>query len=345
MSEQKAILTQDEIVALNEVLQNLAANLKLHVNSSLSSAHGINAQINDYFDGVGDKFGNATLIFEFGTAPAVTRLFVPAKVTTLGPARTTSGINLTATGPTGTFLSPGIPLAEHPLVTEFTEQILEQATIYNDILLAHANTVQADTGAEQAHGGTEFTPGNVLDSLGHIAGRYSITMGINGITYQLPADTSPSGPPQPPRSMVLTQNPTKGFTHPSPLYYQHYENRGGGKLFHALYPSGLTWLATAVGTAPITFTWHYYPLSYPNSHPTVPSLTDPAWVAFPVSGTDYVVATRTKMTFNISGGTFTLSNTGTNSNFNDLTTWIRVTATNGSGSTSLLLRFRTHEDT
>lgn len=201
MGANRPVLTERDLTALNQALEQIASNLSLHVNESLSIAHGINAQIANYYDASGDQWGNVVVIFEFGTPPNVTRLYVPAQVTTLGPGSTGSGLNATG-NPAGSFSSPGVPLTLRPLITEITQEAISQAVIYDNLLLAHANTVFSDTGADQCHGGRSFTVGNVTDSLGHVVGRRYITLGIGGTTWKVPCDqfvddgTGNFGPPQ-----------------------------------------------------------------------------------------------------------------------------------------------------
>jgi hypothetical protein len=210
MGSSRTIITQNDLLALNAALEQLASNLKIHVNQSMSFAHGINAKIANYYDGVGDQWGNAVIIFEFGTPPDVIRLYVPAQLTALGPARTSNGLISSPLTPSGSFTSPGIPLSVKPLVTELTSESVNQAVIYDNLLLAHANTVHSDTGANQCHGGRAYTTGVIADSLGHSLGRKFITLGINGTGWTIPCDEHVDGgnygPPQLIRGVNLLSN-------------------------------------------------------------------------------------------------------------------------------------------
>lgn len=202
------VLTQNSLLALNAALEQLASNLNIHVNESLSIAHGINASIADYYDNMGDKWGNVVIAFEFGAPPNVTRLYVPAQITTLGPASTGTGI-VASPAPSGSFSSPGVPLSDKPLVTDLTSESTTQAVIHDEMLLAHANTVHSDAGANQCHGGTTYASVSVLDSLGHIVGRRYVTIGVNDTSWSIPCDPfvdgANYGPPQTPRLTQFSQ--------------------------------------------------------------------------------------------------------------------------------------------
>lgn len=204
MSEQRTLLTQAQIDALNDVIALIGANLNTHVNDSLSRAHGINAQFATYKDSAGDTVGNLVLYFDFGTPPNVTRLYVPAILTTLGPARTGNGVTITAETSSGSSVSPGVPLTNLPLATVFTEGTTGNLSIYNDLLLSHIAGVQSDTGDLQVHGGSTFSLATSKDSLGHTVGRNLVTIGINGTAFNLVADTQ-VGVPQPPRVQPFPQ--------------------------------------------------------------------------------------------------------------------------------------------
>ncbi|MGV0949213.1 MAG: hypothetical protein ACOYB3_00980 [Azonexus sp.] len=211
MGEHSKILTQNDLLVLNAALGQLASNLDIHVNESLSVAHGINAINASYYDSKGDQWGNTVIVFDFGEPPNVVRLYVPAQVTNLGPASTGSGLAISSASPTGSFTSPGIPLGNKPLVTFLTTEALEQAIIYENLLLAHTSLVFSDTGALQCHGGRTYTSLSVLDSLGHTVGRKYITLGINGTAWQIPCDeyehsTGSFGPPQLMRGINLVSN-------------------------------------------------------------------------------------------------------------------------------------------
>lgn len=200
------ILTQNDLLTLNEALQQVASNLKVHVNESLSVAHGLNGAVANYYDSSGDQWGNVVVVFEFGTPPDITRIYVPAQITVLGPASTDSG--LVAEGAnSGAFSSPGVPLADKPLVTELTTEAVNQTLIHDNLLLAHANTVHSDSGANQCHGGTAYTSTSTTDSLGHTVGRKYVTIGINGTAWKIPGDEfvdgTSYGPPQTIRGVNL----------------------------------------------------------------------------------------------------------------------------------------------
>lgn len=208
----KKILTQSELHVLNDSLEQLAANLKLHVNGSISVAHGLNAKVANYYDDRGDQWGSIVLSFEFGTAPDITRIYVPAQITTIGPGSESSGLVPTGSA-SGSFSSPGIPIGGKTLVTELAEESLGQSTIYNNILLAHASTVHSDTGAGQCHGGTSYVTGSVTDTLDHVVSRKYVILGINGTAWKIPGDEfvdgSSYGPPQYIRGVNLLASVSK----------------------------------------------------------------------------------------------------------------------------------------
>lgn len=203
------ILTQNDLLILNEALQQVASNLKIHVNDSLSHTHGLNAVVANYYDSSGDKWGNMVVVFEFGIPPDITFIYVPAQVTVLGPASTGSGL-VTDGANSGAFSSPGVPLVDKPLVTELTTDAVNQALIHDNLLLAHANTVHSDSGANQCHGGTAYTSTSTTDSLGHLVGRKYVTIGINGTAWKILGDEfvdgTSYGPPQTIRGVNMFSN-------------------------------------------------------------------------------------------------------------------------------------------
>lgn len=213
MGTSKDILTQNDLIALNDQLSRIGTNLKLHVNESLSIAHGMNAVVANYYDSAGDKFGNVVLVFDFGTPPNVVRLFVPAQVTVLDGQIDQTGFVAAGDTPAGSFNSPGVPLGSKSLVTEMSIDAANQSEVYSNILLAHAQSVAANTGAAQCHGGTSYTIGNVTDSRSHVVGRRYITLGIDGLAWKIPADvfsenSGTFGPPQLIRGVNLLANKT-----------------------------------------------------------------------------------------------------------------------------------------
>lgn len=208
MGENTKILTEREMTVLNASLEKIASNLSIHVNESLSIAHGINAKVANYYDSSGDKWGSVVLMFEFGDPPDVIRFYVPAQITTLAAASTSDGVESSAVS-SGSFNSSGIPLTLRPLVTELTEDSSNQAEVYNNMLLAHTSTVMSDTGASQCHGGQTYTVGNVLDSLGHVVGNRYITLGINGTSWKIPCATAEAGPGQTMRGINLLASISK----------------------------------------------------------------------------------------------------------------------------------------
>lgn len=258
----KDIITQSDLLTLNEELQKIAANLKLHINESLSIAHGLNAVVADYYDNGGDKFGNVVLIFDFGIPPNVVRLYVPAQLTTLDGNAEDSGL-ISSGSPSGSNLSPGIPLGSKPLVTELASDSANQSEIYTNILLAHASSVISDTGAAQCHGGVSYTAGNVLDEEGHYVGRRYITIGVNGLAWRIPADPNDVGgygPPQKPRFVtpgptVFTATfggPTRGNFALYPNYYLEQSVDGGEP-----WPDSLTLEAQIEGSSLCDYEWQY----------------------------------------------------------------------------------------
>jgi hypothetical protein len=236
MGTAKQILTQDELTQLNEALQQLAANLKIHVNASLSVAHGFNVQQSTYYDSAGDVVGDYVLVFQFGTPPDTFFLYAPARLSSLGPSSASSGLTLTSTSPTGAFVAPGVPLASRSLVTQFTTEALALAQIYNNLLLDHAAGVVSDTGASQVHGGVDYSAGDVLDSLSHKVGRKYISMGVGGIDFSIPADLSITGPPQGPRLQPWSKS-----------FYSFRSSSPNSAL--AGVPFQLTWLGDHPGTS------------------------------------------------------------------------------------------------
>jgi hypothetical protein len=201
MGDNLSLFTQAELTALNQDLDTIQKNLDRHVNDSLSKAHSFEVISQPYFDDNGDQVGDLMLKFQFGVPPSNQTIYVPARLASPdpGPSSISSGIVL-STSPTGTALSPGVPLAQKALITHSpAETATPQAEIFNSLLLLHAQSSVNDTGDQQDHGGITLFSENVLDSLGHVVGRRSVGLGINGVLYKLPGDQRLSGPTQPPR--------------------------------------------------------------------------------------------------------------------------------------------------
>ena len=275
MSQERTLVTQGQIDALNAIINEIAANLNTHVNDSLS-AHALNGQFGTYFDSAGDTVGNVVLWFDFGNPPNITRLYVPAILTTLGPGRVSTGVNVTATTPSGSSVSPGIPLTERPLATVFIEDTTNSLTVYNDLLLAHTQGAMTDTGALQVHGGAAFTVADSFDQFGHRVGQYLIQIGINGTAFNLIAADGINGPPQPPRVQPFSQT-----------YYQVDHGWRGGLGFLEIItgggssiinpPSGFAdeygiVVTPSVAPSGCTFRWDYFLANEFDGHP-IPSDT------------------------------------------------------------------------
>ena len=349
MSQQRTLLTQSEIDQLNTIIGIIQANLGTHVNDSMSKAHGINILNESYTDSLGGVVGNYALYFDFGTPPAITRMYVPAFITNLGPSSNSDGISITAVGANGSSTAAGIPITPTPLTTTFVEQSVNNLEIYNDLLLYHISSVAADTGNKQVHGGTSNSAAVTLGSSGAVVGRYFVTLGINGTAFNLIADPGVKvgavGPPQPPTGATIVQAPTNSnFTSPSgsQSYYMHHEKQSGAG-FQGGFPNGLTWTAAANGPN-LIYTWYSFPTVYTGAQaatPTVPSVDDSAWAVMPDSHNGSFNA-AISLKYSISGGNGKSSSTvldlqdestGTTSS-----TWLKVTASNSAGSVSALLR-------
>lgn len=216
MADQVKLFTQSDLANLNSQLNVILNNLNTHVNLSLSKAHAVKVIPSAYYDSGGDqvnlRFTNGVMDvvmeFQFGTPPSNTAIYVPARIVAAntspvkdpGPRTLGNGITFNAASPTGTSTSPGVPLAQKALVTTSPAEVaFEQATVYNDLLLLHQEDSINDVRELQAHGGIDFSTNDVLDTLGHIAGRFTVNIGWGGILYKMPGDTGINGPPQGPR--------------------------------------------------------------------------------------------------------------------------------------------------
>lgn len=207
-TEAVKLFTQNELAQLNTQLDQIRKNLTVHLDGSLSKVHGINIVQTPYFDNGGDRVGSMCLAFHFGTPPNDTTVYVPARLATeystpgdIGPHTDSSSLATPSS-------SAGVPITLKSLVTESpAANAYEQASVYNQILLAHSTMVIDDTREMQAHGGTSYTTEDTYDSLSHTVGRNTVTIGVNGRAYKLPGDTDKQsagyGPPQAPRGAKL----------------------------------------------------------------------------------------------------------------------------------------------
>ena len=190
------ILTQAELDKLNLALYNLTQNLSAHVNGDLSVAHGISAFLGRYSDSSDDALGQVIIQFTIGTGSNATILYTPGFVTNIGPSRTTEGVDYVHTAPDGTFMSPGIPVTQRMLTTDLTAEILQDVTIYSNILAYHSSCGVGEPGNRLVHNGSAYYVVDNYDSLSHRVGRSTISIAINGIRYELVADKCPQGPPK-----------------------------------------------------------------------------------------------------------------------------------------------------
>ena len=339
---QRNVITQSTLQPVQNAMNNVSANLAAHANASLSRAHGINLlyvvpgtvdeagnDISVYRDTFGDVIGNYFVVFTINNQI----YYAPGNDSVLPGQAANTGIT-----PYGSDSAVAAAAKVTAWITDvISGDVAILDSINDDILLAHA--VQ---GYWEAHGGMTISTKKTFDSIGHLIGNYVVRFFFDGVEYEIPCDKRLGGPARPVGNLVLSQAPTNGFANTSAGYYQHYEDRTSHG-FSSLYPAGLEWVLACDGTTPITYTWYYFPLSDTTNNPTVPDLDDPAWVQWPDSGTDLVIADRTTFTFSINENVFSLTHTGTVSNFNHLTTWIKVTASNSAGDASVLLRFFTNE--
>lgn len=213
MSEQAKLFTQADLAALNAQLDSILKNLNTHVNMSHSKAHALKIIQASYYDSGGDcinqPFSPITtyyvLEFNFGEPGASTSVYVPCRIVTdstahvqdPGPRTVSTGITFSATTPTGTSTSPGVPMYYKSLVTTSPSEVAyNQSIVHNDLLLMHQLCSLIDVRELQCHGGISFSNETHTDSLGHSVGRRTVNIGYNGTLYKMLGDTRSQGPPQ-----------------------------------------------------------------------------------------------------------------------------------------------------
>ena len=206
----RQLLTQSEALPFHEALDLLAQNLKVHINHSLSKAHGINARLGNYYDSGGDLVGNIVLEFATGTPPNMTIVYAPAMVTALAPGSTGDGLIRTTVDANGVTLASGVPTRKAALATKFADGILEGALAQNTLILDHSRIVHGDT-EPQAHNGVIVLNNAMIDTLAHTVGRRTVRFSVGGVNYELAADPNMSGPPQSWRGFNFNTN--TAFTH------------------------------------------------------------------------------------------------------------------------------------
>lgn len=232
MSTIKNLVTQSEIKKLIDGLGSIADNLNLHVNHSLSKAHGMTGLDSIYYDSGGDVHATRVVRLVIGNqvyyAPAA--LLVSGDP---GPSATNSGLILSSSADPATDVSVGTP-TEATLVTSFGDSLNAAAQFANDLLRSHAGSNH-----DAVHGTMSVLAQPVLDSANHTVGRYTATFKYNGQLYRIPVDTDPNGPPQPPRLSGPTDVVDVGHA-VSPS--------------HRANPSPFV-VTVLGGTLPITFQW------------------------------------------------------------------------------------------
>lgn len=230
MSEQATLLTQSEIGRINEVLNTLSNNLFFHRNGSLAKGHGISLITGDYFDSGGDQISSYVLRMSVETTPGnLEVVYVPADAaatynakvpvggaTVSGEMPASLGVFHTGTGPDGSVNSPGVPQLASSLLTRYSETLLQDLLIADQLLKAHALLNHGEK-APTPHYGILTTDEDFLDSLGHIVGRKAVKMTFGNRQYKLAGDQNITGPPQAPR---ITSQPvdqqTKASSEPLP---------------------------------------------------------------------------------------------------------------------------------
>ena len=90
---QSSLVTQSELDAVNVALYNLTKNLNAHVNSSMSVAHGLNAEFYDYYDSAGDLVGNIVLAFSYGSGSSTSAVYVPAIISSNSISQSGGAVN------------------------------------------------------------------------------------------------------------------------------------------------------------------------------------------------------------------------------------------------------------
>jgi len=242
----KNLLTQSQLTEINEVINNIVKNMNYHVNDNLSSAHAINAQVQDYYDSCGDLIGNIVLRVTFGTGASATTVYIPATITTFSSGVVDIvGVTRLSDVPYGTDISPGIPPTRVSYETVFAETLLQKVKLLNLLVIAHTRM----TAKDGFHIGIKLSTKLNYDKLGHRVGRQVVTIFYGNKSYELPADTRPSGPPQKPRfpplyCMDFVSGTRKILTGPCDLYDKSKDGQSGGQYVYR---------ANFTGDLPVTY--------------------------------------------------------------------------------------------
>ena len=266
-----AVVTQAELAAIKDSLEQIATNLNVHVNHSLSKAHGINL-----VTGYTDDYGNDLTTYQSASGDVIGHLFLcfdvagsiyyaPAN-TTARPGQSASNGSLDTNPDLATqFESPG----RAALVTEFGNTEAQKVVNVNDLLLTH--TLTAHQFVHSFGGQMQAIARNTFDSSGSLIGRYVILFVVNGIEYEIPCDTRFGGPPQPPYGVWVT---TTWADHHAPAYYDG-EKPGNFTLNATANPC-----VVARGTKPFTFQW-FLGTTYdsPDAYGNDPINSPANWVA------------------------------------------------------------------
>jgi hypothetical protein len=243
------IVTQAEIAELKFQLAEIADNLSVHINQSLSKAHGINLvtgyvdsngnDLTTYQDSNGDIVGRYFIVFFVNN----TLYYAPGQATSLaGQPETTGQIDTTGTEE----LIQGT--GGSAWITDYTSvDVLAAQNVRDDVLLPHTLL-----GHWETHGSLTVLPEVTVDDAGHTVGRYVIKMNVNNVTYKIPCDVRFGGPPQPPRILSDAIFPQYGAT-------AVHITSPKGTSFSSQVPGGvLQASATFGGTKPVTQAWQVF---------------------------------------------------------------------------------------
>jgi len=266
-----ALATQDEIGSFKNTLELLAANLNFHVNSSLSKAHGIHL-FRGYVDANGndfrvyqDSFGNN--LSGSNTSQANQVRFVVNGVPYYAPnIHADPGAQPAGTGAISITSETVDGPTDSSLITDYVTDEAVGAANANALFLSHTLLLH-----QFAHIPMTVINNPVISGIGSVIGRFRLRMQFNGIIYEIPCDTMPGGPPQPPRIQMI----------PNSFYFES-PACGGSDLNYVFIPT------VVGGTRPMNFTWQYFDatvghyLSLPSGNPG--SLTDVPFVNHPSSG-------------------------------------------------------------
>lgn len=227
---EKNLLTQSQLIEINEVLANIVKNINYHTNDNLSSAHAINAEIRNYFDSGGDLIGNIVLRIAFGSGSNSTIVYVPGTITTFsGSIVDVVGVDRSTDKPYGTDASSGIPPKNVSYETQFSETLLQKVKLLNLLIIAHSKMSPKD----EFHIGIRLSSKINYDSVGHRVGRHAVTIFYGNKSYELPADVRPDGPPLKPRfapgyCMDYVTGTRNNFPAPCNLYDKSKDGQSGG---------------------------------------------------------------------------------------------------------------------